>query len=128
MGFLSYLGVDGNKVDTLISLLKCVLQSVNLSLVKENQLSAQESSLIVYLIDFENSGDDVGEHAASIEDELLCVVAGCFITIGPHSVLKVDDQNVIYVHRFVQNLVPLVKPEGKLPAYIPDQRYITLLG
>jgi len=122
LGFLSYVSSDWIYVDTLINLVKCTLQSVNLSLVKENQLratSAQESSLISYF-DF--------EHAANIEDELLCVVAGCLITLGPCSVLKVDDQNIIHVNRLTQKVVPLVKPEGKFAPYNSDQRYLSLLG
>jgi len=46
----------------------------------------------------QNTGDDVSEDAESLEDNLLCVLTGCLITLGSYSVLKVDDQNVIHVH------------------------------
>jgi len=71
---------------------------------------------------------DVSEDAESLEDNLLCILTGWLDTLGTHSVLKVDDQNVIHVHRLIQKVVPLVKSEGEFPAYEPEYRYLSLLG
>jgi len=58
----------------------------------------------------------------------MLVMTSVEITLGSYSVLKVDGQNVIQVHGLIQQVVPLVKPEGKFPPYNPDQRYLSLLG
>jgi len=110
LGFLSYLSTDGINVDTPgIDFVKSTLQSVNLRVVKQDQLSAtipKESSLISYLNAFENSSKDVDEHATSFEDKVIWVVTGYVIILGSYYVLKVDDQNVIHVHRLIQKGVP----------------------
>jgi len=76
----------------------------------------------------QNTDDDISEDAESLEDNLLCVLTGSLITLGSHSVLKVDDQNVIHFHRLFQKVVPLVKSEVEFPAYEPEYKYLSFLG